>query len=179
MKYVYGFVIIVLLGCSNNSIKTIENKIDVNQLIELNNFRSIKVDSLFQISFPKSFTRTEYLSEEAILQFNNLSKEQHLVILNEDDNSDRIELKELLGQIVSIIECTNEKTNSSDQGGMSLEQYSCDAKGISSVEEYSYWVTRFSWLSESYIVCRWTLKSQKEQFINEAKLIEQTFVLIR
>ena len=51
MKYVYGFVIIILLGCSNNSIETIENKIDVNQLIELNNFRSIKVDSLFQILF--------------------------------------------------------------------------------------------------------------------------------
>ncbi len=179
MKYVYGFVIIILLGCSSNSIETIENKIDVNQLIELNNFRSIKVDSLFQISFPKSFTPTKYLSEEAILQFNNLSKEQHLVILNEHENSNRIELKELLGKIVSIIECTNEKTNSSDQEGMSLEQYSCDAKGISSIEEYSYWVTRFRWLSESYIVCRWTLKSQKEEFINEAKLIEQSVVLIR
>ena len=176
MRYIFVIVLFVISSCSNSAAK---KKIDVGQLIEENNYRTITVDSLFQISFPERFTKTAHLSEDAILQFNDLSSEEHLIVLNESNDSIAVTLKDKMSQVFNVKELTNGRTSISVNSEMSIENYSCDVLSASQIGEYSYWLTRFKWSSKSYIVCRWTLKRKKEQFTKDAKLIEKTFVLFR
>jgi len=175
MKYLFAIVLIVLSGCSNSPT---QNKIDVNQLIRENNLRTITVDSLFEISFPQRFTKTEHLSEIAILQFNDLSSEEHLIILNSGADSVTISLKDKIHEIVRVNEMTNTEQNNFKLKGVSIENYGCDVSVNNSLEEYSYWLTRFKWSSESYTVCRWTLKENKENFIKDANLMRETIQVL-
>jgi len=176
MKYVFSIVLIVLSGCSTKTVNTVENKIDVNQLIELNNYRTVNVDSLFQISFPSNFTRTNCLSEDAILQFNDLSREEHLVIFNTSGNSDTVSLKEKLKLEMKLTDIKNEVTETSEYEGLFIENYSCDVSLSNSIVGYSYWLTRYNWSSNSYLIFRWTLHNNKKQFEEDASLIGKTFI---
>lgn len=176
MKYVFSIALIVLSGCSTKTVNTVENKIDVNQLIELNNYRTVEVDSLFQISFPSNFSRTKSLSEDAILQFNNLSSEEHLMIFNTNGDSDTVSLKEKLKLEIKLTDIKNEVTETSEYEGLFIENYSCDVSISSSIDGYSYWLTRYNWSSNSYMICRWTLQNNKKQFEKDASLIGKTFI---
>jgi len=176
MKFIFVIVLFVISSCSE---LPLEKKVDLNQLIEENNFRTITVDSLFQISFPERLTKTALLSEDAILQFNDLSCEEHFIVLNSAADSITVSLEDKLNEIVRANEISNVQKSSFENEGVSIENYICDVSIKSSLEEYTYWITRFKWSTKRYIICRWTLKNNKGHFIKDANLIEKTFQIVR
>lgn len=175
MKYLFAIVLIALCSCSNSYI---DKKVEVDQLVLENNYRTIEVDSLFQLSFPSCFSKTKNLSESAILQFNDLSREEHLLVFNTSDDSNSVSLVAMLNEIVRLKKITNENKSESEYDGFSVDRYSCNVSTDSSLEDYSYWLIRFNWSTVSYTICLWTTKDNKDQFNKDVNLIERAFYVM-
>ena len=173
MKFFFAIILIVLSSCSDT---TFEKEVDIDELIQSNNYRTIEVDSTFQISFPQRFSKTESISDNAIVQFNDLSREEHLIIVNDEPND--FDLKETLKEITTINAITNEKIDSSENDKFEVERYTCDVSQNSFLGEYSFWLTRFKNSRVSYTLCLWTTTKNKEQFSKDVNNIERTFSLL-
>ena len=149
-------------------------KDDVQSAIITQGFKTIDVDSLFQISFPKSFSRTKTLSEEAIVQYNDLCKEEHFILIKSEKTN--LSMLEELRQIQSFSKISNQKEEMDIVSNDTIESLICGVYSSNSKDQYSYWLTRYKTTSSNYLLCRWTTKKNENDFRDDAKLIGDAFL---
>lgn len=150
------------------------NKNDIQSVVIAKDFKTVDVDSSFQISFPRSFSKSNILFEEAILQYNDLYNDQHFILIKSEKT--RLTLLEEFRQIRSFSKILNQRSDVDVVRNDTVENLSCHIYYSNSREQYSYWLTRYKCALNNYILCRWTTKKNESEFIDDAKLIGESFL---
>ena len=185
----------LLVGCGGSSSSetndALQELMDEIENLDVNTTDVVKkeVNDLYAIEIPSDLTMTTSLNSEASLQYNNIYSEKYIIVIDEEkqyfvdalNDADMYdESLTLAGNFAEIqLSSFSEEVTITNQSevidtkvnGMEARLFAFDAEVEGIDVGISYWTGYFVGKDRLYTVMAWTLKSDKDNFEEEANAI--------
>jgi len=192
---IVAFLLLSLMGCSGQDPIGTEQEVVEEKFpnVNLNDYDSVQVEDLYQLIVPKSLFPTKMLNDRARFQYNQLSKEKHVYIIDEtkatfvsslearkiDFSKDLLLLlfaKERLQDMKGLLDVKREtKLEQSIVNGHRCCRVELDADVYGFPKTKSYFMRFIEGKKNFYTVVSWTVKGVSGSFRDEAYAMGLSF----
>ena len=156
-------------------------------------YRTVEVGALYDIAVPDFMFSTSAVSDDASLQYNNLYKEKYVIVVDEpkDEFVEAFEELGLYDSVQSVLDnyalarftllsegaevLEESGVTSMDINGLPGRVKSYDANVFGVPETVSYFLGFVEGEEQLYMIMAWTLKSRKDDYVNEAMTMIKSF----
>lgn len=156
-------------------------------------FNTVKIQNKYKIAIPKYMKQTDQLNDEAALQYNNLFKENYIIVIDESKQTfiaamDEAEINDTIYSVIENyrnIQLQLLKTNitiSQEEQSKKMTINNMDAVQVSFVgkvpdveDEIAYILTFIEGKNDLYMIMTWTLSEYSKRYTGTYQKIAHSF----